>query len=126
MLALLLALTMPVTPIPLTYYRVQVEIVRGADTVATTLMIQEGLEGRVLLEGAKSFTRLRAVVRPASTAGCIAVSLGSVAGTDKATVEKAALEPAPLLQICGGKTARASIEGGPSYRVTVHEIVLDK
>jgi alpha-D-ribose 1-methylphosphonate 5-triphosphate synthase subunit PhnG len=110
-------------PSPATY-DLQVQVVRGADTVSTTFRIGEGLEGRALIEGAKAVTRVHVKVRRAATDGCLHVTVASAAASTKAAVDKMTVEAAPLIQLCGETTGRIAIEGGPSYRVRVSEVTV--
>lgn len=103
-----------------TQYQLRIDVIRGADTVRTTFRIEEGLEGRALVEGPKSFTRVQATVRRGATDGCVRVTVASATATDKAAVERMKVEPAPLLEVCGATTGEIAL-AGVHYRVTVRE-----
>ncbi len=103
-----------------TQYQLRIDVIRGADTVRTNFRIEEGLEGRALVEGPKSFTRVQATVRRGATDGCVRVTVASASATDKAAVERMKVEPAPLLEVCGATTGEIALDG-VHYRVTVRE-----
>ena len=118
LLVLLNAALSPPTPT----YQLRLDIIRGADTASATIVLEAGIESRALLERPNAFTRLRAMVRPAPTTGCIVVSLGTANAPTREAAEQIPIEPVPLIQLCGVPTARVSVEGGPLIQVTVHEV----
>lgn len=103
-----------------TPYQLRIDVIRGADTVHTTFRIEEGLEGRALVEGPTAFTRVQATVRRGATDGCLRVTVASATAKDKAAVERMKVEPAPLLDVCGAVTGEIALDG-VHYRVSVRE-----
>ena len=103
-------------------FQVQVRVSQGSDTTRTTFRLAEGIEGRAIVQGPKSFTRVHATVRRATSEGCLRVTVGSGAAPDEAGVGRVKGQPAPVIELCGTSTANLSMEGGPSYQVTVHEV----
>lgn len=103
-----------------TQYQLRIDVIRGADTVRTAFRIEEGLEGRALVEGVRSFTRIHATVRRSGADGCVRVTVASATAAEKADVERMKVEAAPVLDLCGAVTGRIALDG-VSYRVTVHQ-----
>lgn len=122
MLTLLLALAAPLAPAPPVTYQVRLQIISGTDTVATTFVVAEGVEGRAVIEGRASFTRVRVRVTPAKTNGCLDIRLGSVRRETLEAADQAAIDPIPLIQLCGTTTARASVGDGPLHVLSVREV----
>ena len=50
------------------------------------------------------------------------MTVGSATAPDEAAVDRLKVQPAPVIELCGTSTANLSMEGGPSYQVTVHEV----
>ncbi len=122
MLALLLAVGMVTTTPENPTYQVRLDIIRGTDTVSTTFVMPEGIEGRALIEAKNAFTRVRVRVTKSERPGCRNVVLGAVTRATLALVDSATLEPVPLIIICDAATARVAVDAGPLYQITVREV----
>jgi uncharacterized protein (TIGR02246 family) len=124
MLALLLAVGLwhsaPQTPA----YQLRLDIFRRVDTLSTTFVVAEGVEGRALIEAPNSFTRVRVRVTKREADGCLHINLGAVTRSSLANVDRAAIEPIPTVQLCDASTARVSVGDGPLYQITVHEVTV--
>jgi hypothetical protein len=106
---------------PAPKYAVQVQMVRGADTMATTIHLPAGVEAHVVSSHKGGFTRLKLRIADTPTAGCPKIFLATVTRETEEAVEEAKVEPVPVIQICDGPTAVVVVDE-VRYRVTVREI----